>query len=172
MARLMERLSPQLTEQPVELLVNKDTGAKSIGQKRNELLERSIGRYVAFVDDDDLVSETYVKDILTSLQAHPNATHAELKGVYTKDGQCPRLFHHSIQYSGWYTAPTGLLCRYPNHLNPIRRDIAQKIGFPYVSFGEDRDFSQRLMEAKVLTTEAPIENILYHYEYVSKPARR
>ena len=40
----------------VEMLAVCDSGEKTIGAKRNELLEAAKGDYVVFVDDDDMVS--------------------------------------------------------------------------------------------------------------------
>ena len=38
----------------VELLANIDNGEKTIGCKRNELLNAAKGQYVVFIDDDDI----------------------------------------------------------------------------------------------------------------------
>ena len=59
--RLMNVLQPQINDS-VELLVKTDNGEMPIGKKRNLLLEEASGAYIAFVDDDDLVSEDYVKN--------------------------------------------------------------------------------------------------------------
>ena len=48
----------------VEILVEIDNGEKSIGTKRNLLLERAKGDYIVFIDDDDMISDTYVSRIL------------------------------------------------------------------------------------------------------------
>jgi len=39
----------------------------TIGAKRNQLLHRAKGDYVAFVDDDDLVSSDYVNKVLSAV---------------------------------------------------------------------------------------------------------
>src|SRR6478736_2156247 len=74
--RLMDVLDPQFDElvkeaintgeMPVEIIIDKDNKEVSIGAKRQRLLERAMGEYVVFIDDDDLVSETYIQDILNN----------------------------------------------------------------------------------------------------------
>jgi hypothetical protein len=46
-----------------EVLCNVDSGENSSGKKRNELTAAASGEYIAFVDDDDDVSDDYVKSI-------------------------------------------------------------------------------------------------------------
>lgn len=50
-----------------EVVTNVDSGEKSSGKKRNELTAESRGKYVAFIDDDDKVSDTYVNSICDAL---------------------------------------------------------------------------------------------------------
>ena len=51
----------------------------------------------------------------------------------------------------------------PNHLNPIRRDLAVKAGFPEKSFGEDHEFSRRVHP--LLKTQADLPVSIYNYLY-------
>ena len=39
-------------------------GGLSTGAKRNDLLNQAKGRYVVFIDADDLIAENYVEEIL------------------------------------------------------------------------------------------------------------
>ena len=55
----MSVLAEQLTSE-VEVLTELDDGTRSIGEKRNALVESAGGEYVCFVDDDDMVSSDYV----------------------------------------------------------------------------------------------------------------
>jgi len=49
--------------QDVELLVLMDNKRRSVGAKRNALLEMAQGEYVSFIDDDDEVATDYVQKI-------------------------------------------------------------------------------------------------------------
>jgi len=50
-------------EEDIEILDCRDNGERSIGWKRNRLIERAQGEFVAFVDDDDTVSDDYLPRI-------------------------------------------------------------------------------------------------------------
>jgi len=157
LGRLMERIESQRTSE-LEVLVDVDDGQKSIGSKRNALLQRATGDYVAFVDDDDLVSANYVKKILEAVNNNPDC--CGMEGIYTVQGTNPRKFIHSIQYTSWFEQ-NGILYRNPNHLSPVRREHALATMFPEINHGEDRVYSERLLSR--LKTETYIEGPIYHY---------
>ena len=167
LARLKSVLTPQLTKE-VELLINSDSGEKSIGKKRNELLNRAIGEYVSFVDDDDLVSGNYCSRILsTTLNNKPDCL--GIQGTITINGGKPKTFAHSIKNSSWFERD-GIYFRSPNHLNPIKREIALSVGFPEINHGEDFDFSKRIYP--LLKTEIFLDGSIYHYIYVDKNKKK
>jgi glycosyltransferase involved in cell wall biosynthesis len=157
--RLLERLNPQKTEQ-VEILINVDKREKSIGQKRNELLDQATGSHIAFIDDDDLVSPTYCKQILDALASDPDCVGIE--GTMTVDGHGPRKFIHSLRYKEWFER-RGVYYRNPNHLSPVRREFAVQTKFPDSSHGEDHNYSMRLLP--LLKREEYIRGPIYFYEY-------
>lgn len=161
LARLRAVLDPQITDE-VEVLVNSDSGEMSIGDKRNALLKAATGDYVAFVDDDDLVRTTYVKQILAALSTNPDCVGIE--GVMTINGnlQQGRLFIHSLRYRSWFEKD-GVYYRNPNHLSPVKRELALQVGFPAINHGEDHDYSKRLLA--LLNTEVYINGPIYHYDY-------
>jgi glycosyltransferase involved in cell wall biosynthesis len=59
-AQLLDELQAQIraSRRPgdVEVIHCLDNGAESIATKRNRLVDRASGRFVAFIDDDDQVS--------------------------------------------------------------------------------------------------------------------
>jgi hypothetical protein len=161
--KLVDYLRHQMRAFPrqVELCVSVDDGTLSIGEKRQQLLERAVGHFVAFVDDDDWVASDYVARIVHAIKADPTVDCCSLWGVLTTDGAHPERFHHSIAYSDWRTNANGLHERCPNHLNAVRRTLALAAGFPSKNFGEDHDFSRVLRP--MLAREAKIDGVLYHY---------
>jgi cellulose synthase/poly-beta-1,6-N-acetylglucosamine synthase-like glycosyltransferase len=154
----MVSLNAQSTGKPVEILVNGDNGNISVGTKRNLLLYSAKGDYVAYVDDDDMVSEDYIDSILKAVESKPDCVGIEGK---LESNMGTFIFRHSIQFQGWYTGSDGFY-RTPNHLNPIKRSIAEKIGFPDKMFGEDQLFSHALRRA--LKTEVYIDHPVYFYK--------
>lgn len=160
--RLLQQLQPQVAGQPVEILQLCDNRQLSIGKKRQQLLEQAQGQYVAFIDDDDEVTPNYVQLILTALQKLPQATHCSLLGLLTARGWPDRTFEHSTRYKIWEER-NGIFVRPPNHLNTIRRDLALQAGFVDSNWGEDRQFSERLVALGCLTKEAAVPSVLYYY---------
>lgn len=169
---LKEELFRQIIEanatEDVEILDYVDSGEASIGAKRNVLLQKATGQYVAFFDDDDKPSSHYIAKVLAGCNEGKDC--CSLRGVITFNGDTPEIFEHSIKYDAYKTNHTGVpkYERYPNHLNAIRSDIARSFTFPEINHGEDTDWATQIKRAGSITTEAVITDIIYHYQYVSK----
>ena len=136
----------------------------SIGQKRNDLLSRALGKYCAFIDDDDKITEDYFKVIEDSQLKYDCIS---LNGMMYIDGVKHAPFYHSLKYDKWVDDGGVAYYRNPNHLNPMRTDIAKQIGFPMMNFHEDRKFSKKLLESKLLKTEYIHDKLQYIYLYVN-----
>jgi hypothetical protein len=156
--RLQECLRPQLTNE-VGVLVEVDGGVMSVGVKRNLLLQKAQGMYVAFIDDDDLVAADYVDQILEAIDSGPDVV-GICGTLHHKRRQTEALFIHSLQYDSWFEKD-GVYYRSPNHLNPVKREKALEVSFPDKSVGEDHDYSKQLLP--LLKTEVYIESVMYHY---------
>ena len=162
--RLMRVLTPQITDQ-VEVLVQSDNGEMKIGAKRNELVQKAQGEYVSFVDDDDLVSEDYVKKIIEATKEKPDC--CGIQGIITFQGVNPRMFIHSLAYKTWFEK-NEIYYRCPNHLNPVKKSLAIQVKFPEENFGEDKSYSERLLP--LLASEKFIPGVIYRYLYEKGPA--
>ena len=77
LSMMLSSLEGQLTPE-VEVLTEIDRGEKTIGEKRNILLERATGDYISFVDDDDIVAYDYVDSILRAIETSPDVV-----GIHT-----------------------------------------------------------------------------------------
>lgn len=165
--RLLARLTPQLVD-GVEIVIGHDDGDVSIGAKRNVMIAEARGEYVAFVDDDDLVSEDYVSSILTAIECKPNTVGFVLQRYV--DGRKDKASLHTLRYTGWANGNEwrygSVYERTPNHLNPTRADIVRRFPYAGINFGEDRDYSLRIREA--LVSEVFIDKPLYIYEFRSR----
>ncbi len=162
--RLKRNLAAQMTKD-VELLINDSNG--SIGKKRNQLLEEAQGKYVCFIDDDDLVAPNYVELILNELVGDPDVIGMNL--IMTTNGKKAERSYHSLCFEEWSEIPDPLRMepgkkvyfRNPNHLNPVKRELALKVKFPEINHGEDRIYSMELLQH--LKTENYIDQPLYYY---------
>lgn len=170
---LFNRLLTKLREQEsddIEIHYEIDNGDMSVGKKRNKLLDKSRGQYIAFVDDDDMISDNYIELVLNSIEkSYPDVVGMHL--LMTVDGQNEERTYHSIKYDHWWDEPdpdrTGKkrYFRNPNHLNPVKRVHAIEARFPDINVGEDREYSQKLLQH--LKTEEYIEQPIYFYLYRS-----
>jgi hypothetical protein len=164
--RLMDRLRPQTSQHNIPILWNTDNGQMPTGTKRNLLLDRAplYTDYVVFIDDDDLVSDDYVAKIMAALESRPDCVGIE--GEYSRDGGDFRLFKHSREFADWYES-AGVIYRTPNHLNPMRRELAVSARFPDATLGEDFVFSQRVRP--MLKTEVYVKGPIYYHLARSRP---
>lgn len=153
-------LLPKLKAPGVEVLT--DNGPEPTGVKRNNLLKRAQGEYIVFVDDDDDVLNDYVNEILKALQSKPDAV--GFRGLITTNGRKRKFFIISRE-CGYKETILGYE-RYNNHLSPVKREIALKVMFKPVSYGEDYDYAFRMR--RHIKTEVFIDKFLYYYRYVSK----
>ncbi len=164
-SKLKKQISKNNLKDKIEILAFSDDRQNSVGYKRNALLKASKGKYVSYVDDDDDVHENYIKMIYDKLTKNPDCV--SLKGIITTDGENPKYFIHSLAYKEWFEKDN-VYYRPPNHLNPVRRSIALKVGFPEVYVGEDHSYSMGLVRSKLLKHEEIIDEPYYFYIFKSK----
>lgn len=143
----------------VEILVDANM-VYNIGAKRNKLLDKAKGEFIIFADDDDRVSPDYVKEILKAIKTKPDCV--GISGHISFNGGNRKQWHISKEYGSWYEE-RGIYYRTPNHISPVRRELALQAGFPEIAFGEDAEYSRRLLP--LLKTETIIPGNLYHYDY-------
>lgn len=149
----------------IEILFFRDNREYTVGYKRNMLLERSRGKYVCFIDDDDDVHTKYIEIIYRALQTNPDCV--SLTGIMTTNGKKPQKFIHSVRYHSYFFR-NGVFYRPPNHLNPIRRSIAILYKFPETSMGEDTAWAMQIVQGRLIKTEYAIKIPYYFYNFVHK----
>ncbi|PSF36239.1 hypothetical protein C7H19_13610 [Aphanothece hegewaldii CCALA 016] len=165
--RLYQKLSQQISAHSlidkVEILQFLDNQENSIGFKRNKLIQSAKGKFIAFVDDDDDVSDNYIPLICCILKENPNIDCIGIKGLITFAGKKPKVFIHSLQYQKYFSQ-NGIYYRPPYHLNPIKREIARQYLFEDISYSEDVDWAMRICQNQALQTEYFIDQVIYYYD--------
>lgn len=167
LARLLGNLEQQAHGMPVEILVETDNGTMRVGAKRNKLMARAARRYLAFIDDDDQVSPRYVELVLNAIlqgqTIYPPWTDCiGMCGYIMENGARTWQFRHSVTVGNWSKDKRAhIYFRTPNHLNPIRSDLARMVQFPETNWGEDRSFSEQVRP--FLHNEIWIEEPIYFY---------
>jgi len=149
----------------VEILIDEDEKQKSIGKKRQDLLERSKGEFVVGIDSDDEISRDYIFEIMRALKYNPQVDHVGFLENCWIDGQESKSIF-SIRHQKWDENADGydhIRCANPKSV--IRRTKALEVGFEDSRYGEDRLFSEKV--TPLLTSEVFIEKELYLYRYNS-----
>ncbi len=153
----------------VEIRIEPDDGKLSVGKKRQMLLEKAKGKYVVFIDSDDKVSDNYLSELLQAASQEPDVI--SFNGWMETNGANRENFKISkdlpyITIQDAFGKREHL--RYPNHIVPVKREIALLIGFRDMRFAEDYDYAKRLKESGLLKSEVYIQKDLYYYLYNSK----
>lgn len=162
---LLDHLYDQILKhapRQVEIIVNGGVGA--IGGKRQEVLQKARGQFIAFIDDDDWVSHDYIESIIGALRSSPDTDCIGLMGSMTTSWKEPETFIHSMKIDRWHTEGK-VHYRSPNHINPCRRELALQAGFQNdLQHGEDHGYSIRIKPW--LKNEIMLEKDLYSYFYI------
>jgi len=161
--RLMEEFAMQATDE-VQILFEEDDKKMSIGRKRQLLLERAEGDYILYFDSDDFPYPNYLSEILTALDSGPDCVGFLIH--MTTNGRHPQVCCHSLKYKVWEKNRHGYdYVRGVTHFNPVKRELALKIGFSDLRFGEDKIYSDRI--TRICRREVFINKKLFHYRYTN-----
>ena len=153
---------PDYISDRVEILFLVDNKSRTLGEKRNNLIDIAKGEYVCFVDDDDRVSEDYIKTLFEATFCGYDVI--SFNSSVSLDGGVSKICDFSIKHKEDSNTQNKYL-RIPNHLCCIKKDIVSKIKFSDISLGEDADFAKRVFH--LLQSEKKLEKVLYYYDYNS-----
>jgi glycosyltransferase involved in cell wall biosynthesis len=175
LTKLFEYLDKQIGELPVEVLALLDNKKRTVGLKRDALVQSARGKYLAFCDDDDWVAPDYVARIVEIA----SKTDAD---VIVFDQKCqlnddpPFIVHHGIEFDmmparrhDGITGPLGKwddITRKPWHHNAWKTTLAQSVRFPDSSFGEDGTWCSQLWP--LVKVQERIDAVLHYYQWSAK----
>ena len=152
----VNRICPNIR---LEVVVGFDNKEQSIGMKRENMLQSAKGKYVAFIDDDDEITDAYIEDLRDTVQN--SIPVMRIRGQINQ-----YTFTHSLENKlSDPMARNGVFLRPPNHLNPMMTDVAKLIHFADSLRGEDLDWTIRLAQAGFLNREFRSEDSRIHYIY-------
>ena len=163
---LMSQLLPQVhaVDAAVEVLSLSDNYTMTIGEKRNKLISISTGDYVAFIDDDDEIASTYIKDIIQGINTNPGVDTINFRIVVNfLDRNI--LCSYDLRNNDFELIADNLFVGRGWHLHAWRRSIAESIPYKHISFKEDMDWATRACNSA--DTQYQIDKILYSYNYNS-----
>ena len=162
--RIFTKLEIQARGRPVEILGVIDNKKRSIGLKRDALVQISLGEYVAFVDDDDNVSDDYIVKLLQAAKHRPDVITFLQKCIIDKK-ECTVDFdlHHSVNEP---FEPGKVIKRRPWHVCAFKGDIARKYHFPDSMYGEDWKWAEQVLQD--VKTQVKINEVIHAYIFDSE----
>lgn len=163
---LMAKLSAQCDRRPgkVEVLVLIDNKTRSVGLKREALMQSSRGRFVAFVDDDDDVADSYIERIVDAAEANPDADCIVFDQTCTLNDSPAVIVKHGIEFENTEIGLDGGT-RKPWHVMAYRGVLARSCHFPDASYGEDWYWVDQAWQK--IVNQHRIEEVLHHYRFRS-----
>lgn len=161
--RLLDVLLPQLDAHAgrVRVVAWRNTGTPRLAELRDAMVRTADAEYVSFIDDDDLVPEFYVDEVERALSSRPD--HVGYKLEYSVDGVPKEVVDHSLRHGRWHRNIEGMLVRDFTHVDPVRREHAERGRFASARPGraEDRVWCKQVRP--FLFTETYIDKVMYHY---------
>lgn len=163
--RVLDLLLPEAEKHGrVEVVGLHNNGEKPIADYRQALLEDARGKYISFVDDDDLVEPDYVPVIAAAMETGVDYI-AFWNQLYRDEARDPIPTWTGINYRSWYDEGFARI-RDVTHINPARAELAKQCDFRAPSDGSE-DWSYISQLRGLLQTQAVIERVLYHYYWTS-----
>jgi glycosyltransferase involved in cell wall biosynthesis len=161
--RIMKNLIKQVKPyEDIELISFFDNKKRSIGQKRQELINLAQGEYVVFIDDDDRISEDYVSSIMTTLYANPYTDCVVFDCICKVNGGPEKLCKYGIEFE-YGDILGGLEWRgKPAHTMVYKTLISKSVPFNNLQNGEDYDWVKRAY--KNINNQTRIDKVLYYYD--------
>lgn len=160
--RLVIALQEKIASQGgnIEHLILSDNRSRTIGAKRQALLDIARGEYVAFVDDDDDISDDYVAEILEAAAGKPDVITFRQEATY--NGQ-KSLVVFRLGQGDHQFAPDGVTPRDAWHVCAWKRSRIAGCLFSESNYGEDLVWSQQARRRAETTIH--IDKVLHYYRH-------
>lgn len=138
-------------------------GGLSIGKKRQVLLNRSIGEYVCFLDDDESISPDYVETLVRLCFEGKDVCTFNNISKFDNYWCVVRLSLHNIYNE---QARPGIIKRRPWHICPVKSEFAKSVEFLESNYGEDWVWFEQVL--KLCKSESHTEAIIHQYNHSLK----
>lgn len=165
--RLIEHLQNQIrisnNRTDVEILGLYDNKKRTVGEKRNVLLNMAQGEYLTFIDDDDRIADDYVQSIMNALYDNLDVDCVVFDCITTINGDTsnPTYSKYSINYE--YSQTGNQWRGKPAHTMVWKSSIAKKHSYQGKNYGEDIEWVKKA--CKDIKREVRIDKVLYFYDF-------
>lgn len=162
---ISKKMTLQVQGRSVQILYLGDNKSMTVGEKRNHLMNIAKGQRIAFVDDDDQISDDYVDRLLEYCELDFDCVGIGVK--FTKDCQGESTYDYSFSKNINFRDPKRqgkrIYGRMPNHLCLWKKEIAMRCKFPDMNIGEDHAWAEdQILKGYSFFKTEPI---IYHYDF-------
>lgn len=137
-------------------------GGPSIGAKRDSLLQKASGKYLAFLDDDEWIAPNYLETLMRLCYGNPDCV--TFRNLTKTDGYWT-VIDMSLHHEDEEASPDRIIKRGLWHVCPIRSSYAKLIPFPDINWGEDAAWIAKVKG--YCQTEAKTDAIIHCYQHSS-----
>lgn len=162
---LWEVLTPMVEGLPVEILVFMDNKKRSVGLKRDALVQMAKGQYLSFVDDDDRIYSNYVTEMLGAIKKGPDVVSIQQHATIN-DGNKFLVSYGLNNENQEARKVNGVwvdVDRKPFHTCAWKTEIAKRHHFPDASYGEDWHWCERVLKDVRTETVLTAPIMCYHW---------
>jgi hypothetical protein len=162
----LDRFHPSLGE--VELLCHESkpflNGGHSIGKKREGLVGLASGKYLCFLDSDDMPSPNYIETLVR--MCHEDKDVVTFRDFTTTDFYWTIIDMSLNHEEDEQATPDRIVKRRPWLVCPVRSEYAKQFEFPDINYGEDAIWMSQVLT--LCKTEVHTDQILRSYKHSSK----
>ena len=164
---LFDKISQQAEGFDVEVLMLCDNKRRSVGLKREALVQISRGDYVAFVDDDDDVADDYIASIVPHAKRLAGSTVDVIifDTLVTLNDGPDVICRHDLGFPNEQYNPAGFR-RPPWQMHAWCGPLARTTPFPDLNCGEDWPWCEAML--KHVRGAYKIYRVLHHYRFSDK----
>jgi hypothetical protein len=157
---LHEKLAAQDIGNRIEHLWLGDNRTRSIGAKRQALVDIARGEYIAFVDDDDDILRGYVSSLLEAIKTGADVITFRQRAIYNG---LESEVHFGVNNQDEQFNPGGITKRGPWHVCAWKRSVVAGCLFGESNYGEDLVWC--LQARQRIKTGFHIDSILHTYRH-------
>jgi glycosyltransferase involved in cell wall biosynthesis len=121
----------------VELVIFTDNKRRSIGHKRQGVLDLARGLFIAYVDDDDTVDDLYIEKAIEAIKANAYVDVITFNQWVILDDAPPISLEFALGHPSYDDISASFPKRPPFHVCFWRRSLVNHCTFPDLMYHED-----------------------------------
>lgn len=138
-------------------------GGFSIGKKRESLVNRSNGKYLCFLDDDEDIAPNYIETLMRICQEDADVITFR---SFAKNDYYWSVIDMKLGNTNEEATPDRIVKRNAWHICPVKSEYAKLYSFEDTNYSEDWTWMEKVLtHCKI---EAHTDQILHCYNHSSK----